>query len=725
MITSPFLYQSSTLSKLSLFKRLDIPHVAADEGMILYNLIRVFAVEKLRLKKNYYKRMLILNPDNIGQIRSKQVNDGSIFSVFKKYFDLLGYTNASTLSKMICVLKTEWMNSLFSFLNQRSKKYLSSQLDPEVWGRFCDLGSLVGYPKQEGRIFKQDIPMWLTNKGACSGFAYTKDRLKNVYSKILGSIHLNSEKPQFKDFNAWLFARYTWMNEGSNKHSSLQVDDEYIRTKLGVALSLDDTDLWNLISEKCILEDGLKIFVKNDEKGLKGRYVCNAPIGLYLVQKYYIDWIISHTPTKTPKLTLFQEPGYIIQVVRNLFNSLKILVPIDFDAFDTKIEYIFWDALNEWIIERCPPEISRLSSYFTSFIGRISIYDENNKRVGIWTRGLPSGLYATAFVGSLFNLTMQELISEDTGLFDPTAAQGDDGIICTTRETMSLFGDSSEVYLARIQLEFNKVCAVVNENKNWIVLSEVKPAVEYLKMVITPFSVEQYPARVFSSIAWNYPSNKPLSTYEKLISLANLWKEFFDRSHSYYENEMVSDIHGMLMNKFNWSKDLIRKWIHTPVAVGGFGLVPLDLSTRFVYRSNSKKLKAKGLIYPRYPFMHSSIWKIDNIVIDLKAILDSSKHSPKTLESLSRNRPPKWGDFVEYVRYSQGLENKLTDIPAVRDNFGNIPFRILGYSDLYIIKNIGGFDFRGITKDYLSCLLLMLRTFRSFRQVELSVQLWK
>lgn len=697
----------------------------ADEGVILYNLIRVFAVEKLRLKKNYYKRMLILNPENIGQIRSKQVNDGSIFSVFKKYFELLGYNNSSTLAKMICVLKTEWMNSLFSFINQRSKKYLSSQLDPEVWDRFCDLGSLVGYPKQDGRVFKQDIPKWLTNKGARSGFSFTKDRLKKVYSKILGSIHLSSEKPQFKSFNDWLFARYTWLNEGANKHSNLIVDDEYIRTKLGVALSLDDSDLWNLISEKSILEDGLKIFVKNDEKGLKGRYVCNAPIGLYLVQKYYIDWIIAHTPTKTSKLTLFQEPGSIIKVVRRLFASLAILVPIDFEAFDTTIEYIWWDALNEWIFDYCPVEISRLSSYFTSFIGRIGIYDENNERKGTWTRGLPSGLYATAFVGSLFNLSMQEIISEDSGLFESVAAQGDDGIIATTREIMNLFGDSSEHYLARIQVEFDKLCTVVNADKNWIVLNETKPVVEYLKMLITPYSVEQYPARVFSSIAWNYPSNKPLTTYEKLISLANLWKEFFDRSHIFIESEMVNDIQGLLLNKFSWSKTLVTKWIHTPVAVGGFGLVPLDLTTRFVFRSVSTKLKAKGLLFSRYPFTHSSIWKIDNISLDLKSILDSSKHNPKTLEALSRNRPPSWSDFVEYVRYSQGLENHLTDVPTVRDNFGNIPFRILGYSDLFIMQNIGGFDFRGITRDYLTCLLLMLRTFRSFRQTEVSVQLWK
>lgn len=587
---------------------------------------------------------------------------------------------------------------MVSELTDYVKKHFSSQYPPQLWIKLCDLGVLVGYPKREDRIFKQDISKWLCVP--VPKVEITQNFIKDTFNDIFGLKWSDANNFASVSFYDFLFSRWRWMNSGACKYSTLEINGKRVRTKRGVALSLSDKQLLNLQSFNSIKKEGLRAFVKMDEKGIKGRYVVNAPFGLFLHLKYMLDRFLVDHPNLSNKLVFYTKKKTHVKTIQSSLRDFENHIPVDFSAFDTKVSFIFYYAFCDIIRSRyCDDsDILRSINIFYQCLGVLPVFDADGKKIGLWRNGLPSGLYITAFFGSLVNLTCQYYVEKVSfGLYKAGFGAGDDGDLIST-----CVPDLH--YLSSI---YSQTGQEVNVQKNWFTSN----ITEFLKMIITPTQVFQYPARAFASIAWAYPGSFDSTTiYSKMFTMASVWKEFFDRIGFSDENLMALDIQRSIRNKLpKWSKDMVLKWLHVAPALGGFGLVPVDRNFRIKIKSKRSQVTALNLRYKLYPL-------ISDFVIDVKLLeiqpykLVNSLISDVTLWSVFKRNNISFDEYIQFLRHVYSLPNILiVNNSVVGGGDTTLPFRQFGVSDVYVKSTYGPIHFKGITSDYL-ILLTQLRT---------------
>jgi len=669
---------------------------------VLWNAVMDYAVNNLGLSKKFYRRRDPYNWSQVGKVRSKLLNDGTIRSCFEAYFKILGFDNSNIISHILSVFTPKELSGFSSFLNQLAKNEFSKIMKPEYWSIFCDIGSLVGYPGDKDRIFKQDIPAWLT-----TGPKSTVEQQANfnLVSKAIFDIMGSkvTETTRWRSFRDWVLARHTWMNQGASRYSKLEVDGKKMRSKFGSALSLTDGQLLQICDTSVIRRDGLKAFVKRDEKGIKGRYVINVPFGLYLRQKYLLDSLLEMFPMIDRRLMFFTDDVKVVEEIQSRLHNYYVAVPLDFDSFDSTIEPFFFEAWFDFLLQILSGEKRKMALIEMSLFKSIPVRDEKGKAYGLWNRGLPSGLFTTASLGSLFNLVGQKIVTQNLFGVSPGFAKGDDSI---------LFGLQKHINMLAISKEYRKLGLQVNPEKNW-----VTPGVtELLKMIITEDSVDQYPARIFSSLLWSYPGD-PLTAptkVERFVSTASLWKEFFDRSYIENEDLMVNDLSQMISG-LPIRKKTIKEWVHTPPFLGGFGLLPLRFNFKFKFNTVRVEREIKNNIFD-YPLEFVKLKGLSFTKVDLSSILNTSKHTYLSLTDLYGVNPT-WRQYIKYLKL--GMERD-SDLPTLPKKFSlvkqktNLPFRVIGVSDFAISSLFPLRMKQGLTKECINYVLIVLKEFNNW-----------
>jgi len=632
--------------------------------------------------------------ENIGVVRSKAINDGTFLSVATSYFrDYCGFTNGRSIAVILAKLDAKSFAKFGSELNTYTKRVLSGLYQERDWIKLVDINTLIGYPKNWQRNYKGDpkevVERWLVKgEERCE---LSEDVILKYMNRILGvPIKFGVRSQGYKNFKDYLIARWPWINQGASKYSQLKIEGDKVRTKLGTALSLSDKQLLAAASKTNIYNDGLRAFVKTDEKGPKGRFIVNAPFGMYVRQKYYIDYILNVCVGLSDKLGAYQTSESKYDRISVSLRSNEMHVPIDFDSFDQTISIKYFNAFQKWCDNNLDGDYLYNSKLIHSLLTTIDVFDSEGNNVGKWNKGLPSGLYATAFLGSLFNLVGQMYLEDVSGgKYKSVLAQGDDGDIIAREEP-----DLNEIshYYKPTGLD-------VNVTKNWF-----KPGVtEFLKQVITAGNVYQYPARAFSSLAWAFPSTfKDNSPIEKLTTLASTWKEVYDRFGLVNEQVMIDDIWRAMSSKLNWSKDLIYKWLHTAPALGGFGLVPVLTDSEFKFRGKTLNLKSSGNRFKRFPLPKNMFEKVTITKVNVWDRVNTDNQRMPTIFEVFNTQTPTWAQYIEYTRATSGLTSDLKIKLTRKKQKSDLPFRRFGFSDIYVLGYIGALKYVGFTSDYLT-----------------------
>lgn len=659
-------------------------------------------IRQLRQKRKDYAW------NNVGVVRSPLVNDGTVRSVFSEYFRRVKAANYKTLSMLLSRLTPEELAYINSELNFYSKNVLSKLYFPNEWINYVDIHTLVGYPKTQDRIFSDDVKAWLVE--GVQKVKITKEEVKKYIYDIMGQV-VPSSRGFYNNLDDYITARYTWMGKGSAQDVKLEVDGIKQRNKIGLALSYDDKELIGILSEENMLDKGLRTFVKPDEKGVKGRYVLSAPTRLFIMQKYIIEWLLDSTPAKVRGLASFLSAE---EKVLDIQNAMKdyFTVPIDFSQFDYNLQSVFWEAFNEYCIEVMPLEFRKYVYEFERLFGSIKVHDVDGNFVGYWNKGMPSGLYMTAFGDSLFNLVAQKFVEfKSNSKYKSLFAQGDDGVILVRK--------SDNVDLDELARYFGEVGFVVNKQKNWF----TPDVCEFLKMIITPTKVYQYPARAFSSVAWAYPDFRENTPLSKMNTLATVWKEFQDRIGISNDLEMISDIHAAMLKKLGWSKEKVRLWVHTPSQLGGFGLMPLEYGSKFVWDFQVVRPRIKGNVFRRFPFSDIRFRdvKVTNSVY--LQVLDTTRFKVQSMQQVFRTNQITFKQYIEYYRAQSGLKNDLGLNLLEKNKLSDVPFKMFGFSDIFVTSLFGRLQMKN-TLQQIAIALDALQSV-SVRSNIMKPQLWK
>lgn len=615
---------------------------------------------------------------NVGVPRAG-FNKGTVTSVFDAYFNMFqACPLLRSLTRLLPYLEPANFVKVCSYVNSSVKLYLS-HLPVSNWKHLIDLAALVGYPKVEDRIFKDDLKNWLVGP-KYSG--YRVDYLR-VFKNIV--TYVGKKAPFYGSFNEYLFARYTWMNSGSSNLSKLVVEGERVKTKFGAALSLTDTELVKAVARDKIHKEGLRAFVKPDEKGPKGRYIVSASLGLYIKQKYLFDKLRNCTSFDR-RMVAYIDPVDKYNMFDEALGKYEWFIPLDEAKFDYNVTTDQWLAFFDLLRAYLPEDVEIIDE-IASYLGTLALYDSEGKKIGTWGHGMPSGFYWTAFGDTLFNLTKQLLLQESDPDYIPLAASGDDSnIVCLKMPD-----------LAFVEQHYAKHCAEVEKSKNWVGYKKF----EFLKVVVEEDrTVSQYPARSFASLAWMYPDFRNSTPATKMRTTAELWKDFFDRRGKYDYKMMIADVFRSISK--DWRRKLrlnlgfIEEWLFTIPALGGFGLLPARSRMRFRFRATNIPQRA---FYNRsnYPLMYSKFVGIYCEKLPRLAKLTASRGRTHSREYYI-GRLPTWRQFVAYTRATYGLPNYLGLRLGAQDQH-NSWINPQFFSPLYISARWGSSPSRGLISD--------------------------
>jgi len=587
--------------------------------------------------------------------------------IYHEYFADICGIRPKTIGRIINRFSASELSKFNSFINTEFK--LNSRYLTQDWICYIDLGTLIGYPKLSARTFKDNPTHWLV-----SGVEFPNINVSEIESKIailLGQPFIS----EFPTYYNWVNMRWTWQNNGSSKHTNMVINGDKVKTKFASALSLTIKQLLDISSLKKILAEGLRFFVKPDEKGTKGRYVCNAPLGLYLVQKYLIDKLLAYCKGLDARFGQYQQPMAKVQNIMDMLKRGIGVIPLDFDAFDYHIAPELWVAffnvLKQWL-----PDDVELIEIWRVCLNNINVYDVDGKLLGKWTHGMPSGFYATAFCDTLFNLVATSFL--DQSKYRSVIGQGDDSCIATRLEEPNLNSMSETLE--------NTTGMKANKTKNWFNPNET----EILKMIVTKDEVFQYPARAYSSLIWKYPNFENNDPVAKLQELSSTWKEYVDRVLPFISGtralikRMYADITNFCSIKFQWTKNMTHTWLHTPNIFGGFGLTPNIMTVTFKPRYEHSVTKIKGLIKEAktYPMIvnYFKFWKINTIV---KHARFASVIAGQSLVEYTHTLWPTFSQWLEYVKATSAkFYIGIKHVPPPATDI--LPFRIFGMSDVAV-----------------------------------------
>jgi len=682
-----------------------------DLGLVLQHNILGRLFFKFKVSSSKLNKRQPLKFENIGVLR---YGFNNYYDIFLKYFNDCDFINYKRLANICSKLSIIEATDIFSHISTVAKTHFSKIVPVKEWIKICDLSSLYGYPKPHDRIGTSNVRRWL----CIDDIKLSKDKVAEIETDmklILGPSNKGSFP--YNSLSDYALARQNWMNDGASKHSDLYVEDELIKTKIGVALSKNDKQILKLISKKQILKDGFHTSIKNDEKTTKRRYIMNAPIGLYIKQKYLLAKLLFLLYNIDPILYAYAiKNGGIASIQSELRN--KELIPLDVKEFDVNISSQWYQIFKIVMLQYMPEEQTLIDEVF-SYIGSMKVYDENNVFVGIWKKGVPSGMYWTSFLNSLINACVQYGLCRSNKHIYPFRALGDDTLlkydVVYRNEQYNNEIIEQHTQLLKYISKFYKFHygMVVHIAKNWF----TSGMTEFTKMIITELDVFQYPTRAYASMVYFWPDSRNNNFIEMLTSVSSIIKEYYDRigivDMVYFKTLLFettkTKAHIHDKSPLKYSKKFLDYWLHTPTAYGGFGLLPLDFTFTFKHKTTNILLK-NNAIYD-YPIF-KNIYNYTTVYLTDKYRMINT--IPLKFQSIYEYYNKRRITFQEFLNFEKlKLENAHTSIRNTkglifgeRNNVSYLPYRQFFKSDNYILRK-HKINFKGLNTKFIKLLRFM------------------
>jgi hypothetical protein len=506
-------------------------------------------------------------------------------SVWGNYLKL-GEIRNSTLSNIIY----KDANIAFQFLKKLTElvKKQSSRMGEDMrWRRLVDMETIVGFPKTEDKLpATATLKEWLTDYVVIN---YEPDWWEQQFLETFQLFSRPQRSNTLWNLDEFIAKRWLWSTSGSSSASKLTLDNEPVKTKFGVAVSLTDNELYQIIEGTT--HDKITSFRKADEKGMKTRLIANAPLSSYLVLSH-IAWTLENViMTGVPILGNFD---LAIPQVESIIDDIRTgveQVPLDESAWDQNFPRNAWLG---WIkfLRRFPTLSKSVYIFENEIFDHMEWTDDGMK--GVWKTGMPSGLKVTSMMNSWVNYIKQRNFPG----FERGLAGGDDSYMVYKGDyTLEDFEDYFKGYGAE-----------VNSTKNW----KSKYATEFLKHLYYKKGVTGYPARIYSSLIWvrDVRFTDPQS---KLTELASLWKTFYDRMGIPFDEQRVTtDIARAVSHKLQgFGKSKAKEWLHTPSALGGFGMAPFNMEWRWIFKTEGEEKYYTGALIdiPSFKFITSTTYE--------------------------------------------------------------------------------------------------------------------
>lgn len=440
---------------------------------------------------------------------------------------------------------------------------------------FVDLDSISGIPPQSLRTLGDDPYKWLTELVASE---YDENFwFESFLQTFCDLVRVNPRKLlTLKEFT---LSRWMWVTAGATKFSKLMLNDEVIKTKFGAAVSLSDSELWQLVLDAIAGKQPIGVFVKGDEASFKRRLIANVPLGGYIIAayiRYLIESFLGKMPGFEKLSPSFQDKLDVI----NLLRQKRLCLPLDESAYDYHVTRESWLGFIKFLKYAFPDNEGVL--FFEKYF-EVAIWQFDGKE-GRWLKGMPSGLALTTMVNSWMNYIKQKTIVNSNIHW----ACGDDVLT---------FPYEQNVTLKDIEEAYQKFGSEANASKNW---SSYKFG-EYLKTIYGTQGTSGYPARIFGSLLYTQDLSFRRPD-EKLFELSDLWKQLFDRLGLPMDEKMVArDLASAVSIRVKGFKTSVAlTWMHSPKIHGGLGKLPYNNKT-FTWEIENKKISTYELSRYRLP----------------------------------------------------------------------------------------------------------------------------
>lgn len=431
---------------------------------------------------------------------------------------------------------------------------------------FCDLETICGIFPMNYRMSQDDPYLWLTKLVRSE---YDRHWWSNQFMQtfIDAAIRMPDAVPSIEEY---VLSPWMWVTPGASKFSRLYLEDEYIRTKFGLAVSTTDEEKMKWLQDARFGINGqeIDIFIKSDETGPKTRYIANCQIGIYWIAGYILKLIrlyCGFEPLFSKLSPTTQDKFDVITLLQEHHQML----PLDESSYDYHVTRDSWLGFIDFL-ELAFPNNTGVQYFKEMFNNTKWVFGVEE---GKWLKGMPSGLALTSILNSWMNYIKQKTIVPGYLQW----AAGDDALVAPYKETD----------LQTVELEYLKFGSETNATKNWISYRYG----EYLKSLYGEHGSTGYPARIFGTLlyAQDMSYTAPAS---RLNELASLWKLFYDRAGIHMNEDVVAtDLNNALSMKIKgFTKTKAKLWLHSPKIFGGFGKLPYNNYT-FTWHQPITKVK--------------------------------------------------------------------------------------------------------------------------------------
>lgn len=553
--------------------------------------------------------------------------------IYSAYFTLLDLVQPASISQIL----SSPLNIVVPFFSEM-KRLLHVYINdlPPLAYCYSELETICGYPIAKYRVQDDSAFDWLTKPTSETHSAAW------WFVNILRVFQTNRAKPRqvLLSLREFIHNRWLWVTSGASSESEAIFNQTKLKTKFGAAISLSDDQLFHLVEQAQRPENfNIQIFVKPDERGYKKRLIANVKLGGYLIAAY-IRYLIEWYQGSEPKwMTATLRPDDDVTIIQLLQQGQRA-VPLDESKYDYHVSRESWLGLIS-VLHHLFPDNEGVQA-FDRFFSVSRWYDRSNHTFGPWLKGMPSGLAITSIGNTLFNYVKQSAVESPVHY-----ALGDDALIFNEQYT-----------LTQLELYYDTFGAVVNSKKNW----ESRAYAEFLHYLYTRHSRAGYPARIYGSMiyALKFTDVTPMV---RLNELATLWYNFFVRAQIEPKQDIIyRDLSRAVSTSFKWPTSTIDKWIHSPAALGGYGMLP--------YQYYRFKIKTKTVDY----FYENVRINPGPVKVPIKTTVSIHKYiiAPRSFVCI---RPPRLPPITTLEEWEMLLrhESPLDSQSRTREDYGLIP----------------------------------------------------